>query len=131
MPLSVRRVVARYLESVEEIPVRNKDLDRIVWILPETMKEEPGTYQRVNKRDLLPIHKRDKPRQPEKPQKPHRPRWHRDTIPAPVKPPVPPKPIKPPRPVKPLKPLKRPPRPEPPEARRWKLEEPDVRDKDA
>lgn len=126
--MSVDRIIARYIRATEEVPVRNKELDRIVWVLPETLREDSSKYERINPRDLIDPQKRGKPKPPQKPRKPSRPTWHKVTLPAPVKPPIRPKPVKPPAPVKHLKPLKPIPIPVPPKSRKWKVEKPHVRE---
>lgn len=115
------RVVDRYLEAVEEIPVRNRDTDRIVYVLPETLRDEPDRFQRVTPDEADPHDTSRRPRRPKKPRKPRKPYWHRDPIPIPVpykKPPMPLKRIKPVPKVKPPKPV---PIPEPPRPRHYPL----------
>lgn len=93
------RVVARFLSSAkDEVPVYNKEYEEVVWVLPETLKDNPSKYKPVREEDLKPPVKRGKPPFPKKPRKPDKPDYHHDTIPAPVKPPIPKKPLPPPRP---------------------------------
>lgn len=111
-----RRVVARYLEAAEKTPVRNKDTGRIVYVTPETLREDGSRFEPASHDDLKPEHLRGKPTPPKKPHKPRKPHRPKDPIPVPkpyVKPPLPPKipkPVKPVRPVQPVKVLE-PPRP--------------------
>jgi hypothetical protein len=112
--MSPDRVVERYILARQgkprqkEIPVRNRDTGRIVYVVPETLKEETTRFETVTQDDLKPPASRHKPTQARKPRKPDRP--HRPEAPIPVpkpylKPPQPPKPAKTPKPVKPLKPI--------------------------
>lgn len=116
-----RRIVARYLEAVQEIPVRNKETGRIVYVLPETLRDEPSRFQRISPAELELDERQGRPAQPEKPRKPRKPHKPRDPIPIPPpypKPPLPPKLPKPPKRVKPVKPV---PVPVPPEPRKTPL----------
>lgn len=111
-----RRVVARYLEATNEVPVRNKDTGRIVYVTPETLREDGSRFESVSHDDLKPEHQRGKPTPPRKPKKPKRPHKPRDPIPIPkpyAKPPLPPKIPKPVKRVPLVKPVPvvEPPRP--------------------
>lgn len=123
-----RRVLYRYLAAkAKEIPVRNKETGRIVYVLPETLKERPGDFEKVPLDKVDPPHLEGKPDQADKPRKPSRPYVPRDPLPRPEKlpkPKKPKKPIKPPKLVKPVKPVpvprppKKPYRPLPPGRKR-------------
>lgn len=118
-----QRVVARYLGAYKRpenmIPVENQDSERVVYVLPETLKEEPGKYKKVPESRLdttgKPSHSRrpGQPRLPQKPRKPRKPEIPRDPPPAPIHPPVPPKPTLPAKRPKPVPHLKPPKVPEP------------------
>jgi len=94
------------------VPVVKQDTGNIVYVLPETLKKEPGKYKRVPDSQLdsedtpAPRRHPGQPRLPKKPKKPHKPEILRDPPPARIHPPIPPKaplPAKRPRPVKPVK----------------------------
>ncbi len=113
------RVVRRFLGE-DTIVVKNKKLDDVVWVRPETLKEEPGKYQKVPPDE--PEHQEGKPRPPAKPAKPAKPHRHKDPLPHPEwrerrpLPESPLKPVKPPKPVKRIPPFPVPePEKEPPE----------------
>lgn len=112
---SPTRVLARWAAD-NEIPVKNKDTGRVVYVLPETLRAEPDRFQKLRPRK----DPRKRPDRADKPRKPHRPRLPRDAPPAPVKPPVPPKPPKLPKLPKPVPPLKPPKIPGPSPFRKWK-----------
>lgn len=127
-PLTTR-VLARHLKAKSrEVPVRNRDLDRVVWVLPETLKEHSSEYEKVNPRDLERPSRRGKPTLPHKPKKPRPSRVHKDPIPSPVKPPIPDPLPKPPIPVKRVKLVKPPKVPEAPTKRKWLVDPPEPRD---
>jgi len=119
----IRRVVAQYLTAkgqgkakTDEIPVRNRDTGRIVWVVKDTIKEHPDRFQTVSPDDLKPPAHQHKPDPPQKPARPRKPHHKHDPIPVPqpyLKPPVPVKPVKTVKPVKPVPPVKilEPPRP--------------------
>jgi hypothetical protein len=114
------RVALRWAAR-REIPVKNKDTGRIVYVLPETLEKRPGDFQTNPRRDELsnPLLK-GKPSKPARPKKPHKPEIPRDAPPAPARPPIPIKRIKPIPPVKPVPELKVPKVPIPPPFRKWK-----------
>ena len=127
------KVAVRYLlrlasEMDDREPAINKKKDRIVYVLPETLDEEGGTYEPVPKERAHHLKYKGKPRHPDKPakpEKPHKPDIPRATTPAELHPPKVPKPL-PPIPkipqVKPVPHLKSPmPTDEP---RRWKTKAP-------
>jgi hypothetical protein len=124
-----RRVAERFEEAYDRpknmVPVWNKDKERTVYVLPDTLKEEGGTYERLPANQLdshgkpAPIYHPGQPQLPRKPKKPHKPHIYRTPPPAPIHPPIPPidrerLPPRKPRPVKPVKPPKvpRPPKPQ-------------------
>lgn len=110
------------------MPVFNKRKKRVVHVLPETLKDESETYERIPEDENDHVMNRGKPRKPRrpaKPRKPHRPEIPRAVTPAPRKPPRPVKPVKPVKPVPILKPLKLPKKPIPVEPRRWTQPRPD------
>ena len=116
-----RRVAERFEEAYDRpknmVPVWNKDKERTVYVLPDTLKEEGGTYEKLNPDDLnsqgKPTYLRHpgQPQLPRKPKKPHKPKIPRKPLPAPLHPPIHPSdrknlpPRKPTR-VKPVKPPK-------------------------
>ncbi len=120
------RVAARFLAREEE-PAYNRKKDRVVYILPETLKARPDTYEKVpddEKDHIEDKGKPEKPKKPRPPHHPHKPEIPRAQTPAPVRPPKP-VPIPPPlKPVKPIKPIKLVKPPTPPEPREWKVEKP-------
>ncbi len=109
----VRRVTARFVEATkgrsdqDEVPVVHKPSGRIVYVLKETLKDNPGLYTKVPApadRDSKPPAP-PRPPKPSRPAKPRRPEIHED--PYPRLPPYPPVPI-PPRDPPSAKPLKKP-----------------------
>lgn len=116
-------VVARFLSAkgqgkakTKEIPVRNRDTGRIVYVVPETMKEDSSRFETVSPEDLKPPSHRHKPTPARRPQKPRKPHIEHEPIPVPVPyqhAPDPPKPAKTPKPVQRVKPIKIPEPPEP------------------
>lgn len=94
----VRQVVARFLASYKRpdnmIPVWNRETERTVYVLPETLKEESGTYEKLDPDDLnsegMPSFLRHpgQPQLPRKPKKPHKPKIPRKPLPAPLLPPM-------------------------------------------
>ena len=123
----VHRVIARFLEGKYTrpknlVPAYNADKERIVYVLPETLKEDSSTYQKLPPSKLdtekkpAPMQHPGQPHLPKKPKKPHKPEIPREPPPAPIHPPIPPKrrlPPKQPKPVKVLIPPKVP-QPSPP-----------------
>lgn len=105
MDLMALRVAARWAAE-NEVPAKNRDTGRIVWILPETQKKNPGKFQKPDysedpTKKKEPSGRRDRG--------PERARIPVDPPPAPKKPPEPPKlPVAPtpPKPVPQLKPPK-------------------------
>jgi len=101
-------------------PVYNRDKDRVVYVLPETLKERADTYEKMPESELGHDKKVDPkgPRRrqvqlPEKPQKPHKPEIDRNPPPRPIKPPHPERePLSPKEPT-PVKPVTAPKLPEP------------------
>lgn len=116
-PLSMR--VLRRWAAENEIPVKNKDTGRTVYVLPETMKKEPGRFEKMQPNDSGDPRYRGKPKPPRSPRKPRRPRLPVDPPPAPIKPELPPKEPEPAKPVKPVLPVKPPKVPEPSPHRKW------------
>lgn len=115
-----KRVALRWAAKEQEIPVYNKRKDRVVYVLPETVQQKPGVYEKVpatmldNDGKIEPKGpRRRQPHLPRKPRKPYRPEIDRKPPPTPVHPPVPPKPPLPPKAPKPVKPVKPPKVPEP------------------
>ena len=121
----VERIVIRHITAEEQkIPAWSKEKDRVVYVLPETLKSESETYERIPEENTHHIEEHGKARSPKKPHVPkvHKPEVPRALTPAPIKPPQPPKP---PKPVPHLKPheIKPPKVPEPPKhPRRWKVD---------
>lgn len=119
------RVVARFLEARKYtrpknmIPVYNQDTERIVYVLPETLKDDSATYKKVPDSQLntegkpAPMRRPGQPHLPRKPKKPHKPEIPRDPPPAPIHPPIIRKPRLPPKEPKPVKLVKPPKVPEP------------------
>lgn len=115
------RVVARYLAAKGErgkdtLPVQNKDTGRVVYVLPETLKEEPSRWDRISPEKPHPEGEpRKQPERARKPRKPRKPHVPKPVVPIPVpyqRPPLPIKHLKPPKRVRPVGPV---PVPEPPE----------------
>jgi hypothetical protein len=126
------RVVRRFLEAYKRpdnmVPVWNTEKERTVYVLPETLKEEGGKYEKLDPDDTnsqgKPTYLRH-PGQPQLPRKPKKPRKapiERKPIPAPPHPPLHPSERKnlPPRKPTPVKPVKPPKVPEPPKHQDFK-----------
>jgi hypothetical protein len=116
-----QRVLDRWAQS-NEIPVKNRETGRTVYVLPETLKEEPDRFQKLRPSEVGDPRWRGKPKPPRRPRKPERAEIPVDPPPAPIRPPVPPKPPKPPKPVSPVPMLKLPKVPEPSPFREWRTE---------
>lgn len=117
------RVLARWLlAKTKEVPVKNKDTGRTVYVLPETLKKDPGRFEKVRPETVGDPRWRGKAKPPKRPRKPERPEIPRDPLPAPIHPPILPKRVKPPKPVKPVPLLKPPKVPKPSEPLRWTRE---------
>lgn len=106
------RVVERFLVEAYKrpknmVPVWNKVKERTVYILPETMKEEGGIYEKLPDNELnsegkpTVLRHPGQPHLPKKPKKPHKPPIKRKPVPAPPHPPLPPDKRKPLPPKKP------------------------------
>ncbi len=121
-----RRVAERFLEGYKRpknmVPVWNKDTERTVYVLPETLESEGGKYERLPADELdsqgKPTFLRHpgQPHLPRKPKKPHKPPIPRKPLPAPPHPPLHPSDRKnlPPRKPKPVPKVKPPKVPQPP-----------------
>ena len=127
-PLAYRvatRFDAAYKRPTNMVPVENQDSERIVYVLPETLKEQPGEYKKIPESQLdtngQPSHPRHpgQPELPRKPKKPHKPEIPRDPPPAPIHPPIPPKTVLPPKRPKPVKRVKPVKVPEPSPRPKW------------
>jgi hypothetical protein len=110
------RVVSRFVQGKgkkhpEWVKVRNED-DVVTRVAPDTLKEEPGKYEKVPKNEPV---ERGGIRPPRKPQKPQKPHYHKEHLPHPQWPDPRPLPKKPPQPPKLVKPVKKVPVPVPPE----------------
>jgi hypothetical protein len=121
-----QRVAARWAKK-EEIPVYNRDKDRIVNVLPKTQVEKSDLYEKVPDSRLdhdkhVDKHapRRRQPHLPQRPKKPHRPMIPRHPPPSPTHPPMPPKPHMAPKPPVPVPHLKPPKVPEPSEQLKYK-----------
>lgn len=109
-----------YKQRTEGVPVTNKDTGRTVYVLDETLKDEPEKFERVPDNKAGDPRWRGKPKPPRSPEKPDKPRITRDPPPAPVRPERGEKPVKPmkePNEVEQVEPMKE---PEPSPHRRWK-----------
>jgi len=102
------------------IPVKNKDTDRTVYVLPETLKEHPGRFQKVPPDKAGDPRWRGKPKPPARPRKPEKPEVPRDPPPAPIRPPIKKKPVKLMKPVTEVPEVSPMKVPEPSPPRRWK-----------
>ena len=100
-----QRVLIRWAKS-KEIPVKNKETGRTVYVLPETLKKEPESFQKLQPNKVGDPRWRGKSKPPKRPRKPERAEIPREPPPAPIRPPILPKPPKPPKPVEPVPPLK-------------------------
>lgn len=105
LSLNYKSVGGSLAERVAEkwVRVKNKELDKGTRVSPETLQEQPGKYEKVEKNEPDPP--TGKPRPARKPAKPHlkkdrppHPPW-RDQRPLP---PDGPRPARPPKPVKPV-----------------------------
>ncbi len=108
--------------------MKNVNLDRVVYVVPETLKDNPGKYKKIPPSELNdsghlgdPKHP-GQPSQAKRPQKPHRPAIERDPPPARIHPPIPAHPPEPAKRPKPVPPLKLPKVPEPDKPQEWKKE---------
>jgi hypothetical protein len=116
---SARQVALRFAEDT--IVVKNRKLDDVVWIRPDTLREDPSLYQKLPPSE--PERDESKPRPPAQPQKPAKPNRHKDPLPHPEWPeqrPLPKsrlKPVRGPKPVKPIQPMKPPTAKNPPKAK--------------
>jgi len=117
------RVLARWAKS-KEVPVKNKETGRTVYVLPETLKEEPNRFEKIPPNEMGDYRWRGKAKPPRRPRKPYRPEIPRDPPPAPIKPPALPKLPRLPEPVKPVPMLKLPKVPKPSPHRKWKIDNP-------
>jgi hypothetical protein len=124
-----QRVATRFLAREEE-PVYNRKKDRVVYVLPETLKQKSDTYEKIPDDEKDHVEDKGKPEKPVKPRpprKPHKPELPRAEAPAPLKPAMPPHPAELAKPVKPIKPIPPVKPPTPPEhPRRWKVKKPEV-----
>src|SRR5271165_6813437 len=126
----VERVVVRHLEARNQKPLEpaiNKEKDRVVYVLPETLHEDSSTYESYPNDEKDHIKNKGKPQRPERPRKPKRPKKPeipRGTTPAPLHPPRRPQPALPVPPVPKVKkvPLVKRPGDNLDEKRKWKLE---------
>lgn len=131
--LLVARVAERFLLEAYKrpqnmVPVWNKEKERTVYVLPETMKEEGGVYEGLDEDELnsqgKPTFLRHpgQPQLPRKPKKPHKPKINRKPLPAPLHPPVHPsdRPNLPPRKPSRVKKVKPPKVPHPPKPEDFK-----------
>jgi hypothetical protein len=114
-----QRVLDRW---AKEIPVKNKETDRTVYVLPETLKEQPDRFQKLRPNEVGDVRWRGKSKPPRFPKRPERAEIPRDPPPAPIRLPKLPKPIKPPKPVKIVPMLKPPKIPKPSPFRQWRTE---------
>lgn len=123
----VERIVARYLEARNhkpKVPAINKKKDRVVYVLPETLKEDSATYEKfpADKEDHVKNKgKPQRPQRPRKPQKPRKPEIPRATVPAPVRPPHRSMPIVPVPPVPKVKRVPPAKDPMPSDKRKWNV----------
>jgi hypothetical protein len=104
------------------IPVRNKETDRTVYILPETLKDDPSRFEKLRPTTVGDPRWRGKPKPPAKPVKPTKPEVPRDPPQAPIRPAIPKKRIKPTKRVTRVPEVKTPKVPVPSEPHRWKKE---------
>jgi hypothetical protein len=112
-------VLHRWLAAADnEVPAKNRDTGRIVWVLPETLRDNPGKFQKPRP-DEDPTNEGPKP--PAKPAKPRRPRIPLDPPPAPIKPPEPPEVPEPPKIPSVPEPADPPKVPKPSPHRKWKI----------
>lgn len=128
--MDLHRIVARFKEAYKRptnmVPVYNKDTERVVYVLPETLKDEAALYEKIPPSKLntegkpAPRRHPGQPHLPKKPKKPHKPEVPREPPPAPLHPPIPPKLRLPPKEPKPVKPVKPPKVPEPSPPQRYK-----------
>lgn len=122
-----QRVADRWAAKQEEIPVYNRDKDRIVNVLPKTQQEHSDLYEKVPDSRLdhdkhVDKHapRRRQPHLPQRPKKPHRPGIERKPPPSPVHPPMPPKPHMEPKKPVPVPYLKPPKVPVPSPSKKYK-----------
>lgn len=102
------------------VPVVNKDTGRTVYVLPETLKNDPDKFQKVRPDQAGDPRWRGKPKPPERPRRPERPEVPREPPTAPIRPEIRKKPVKRMKPVEEVTevPEMKVPTPSPP--RRWK-----------
>lgn len=109
-----------YKKRTKGVPVKNKDTGRTVYVLPETLKENPSDFGKVPKDRAGDPRWRGKAKPPRRPRKPDKPEVPRKSPPAPIHPQDEKKPFKLTEPVvevPEVKPMKV---PEPSPKRRWK-----------
>lgn len=102
------------------VPVKNKDTGRTVYVLPETLKEDAGRFQKVPPNQVGDPRWRGKPKPPARPRKPEKPEVPRDAPPAPIRPALKEKPVKRMKPVTEVPEVSPMKVPEPSPPRRWK-----------
>lgn len=88
MSEAAQRIVDRwaYTKRTKGVPVLNKDTDRTVYVLPETLQKEPDRFEKVPPDTVGDPRWRGKPKPPSRPAKPVKPEVPRDPPPAPVRP---------------------------------------------
>lgn len=116
-PLTLR-VLYRWAAD-NEVPVKNKDTGRTVYVLPETLQEESERFETIPPNEAGDPRYRGKPKPPRRPRKPERSRIPIDPPPAPIKPPLREKGPTPVKTVEPVPLLKNPKVPEPSPHRKW------------
>lgn len=102
------------------VPVTNKDTGRTVYVLPETLKKDPGKFEKVPEEKAGDPRWRGKPKPPKRPRKPEKPEVPREPPPAPIQPELRKKPVKPMKPVTEVPDVEEMKVPEPSPKRRWK-----------
>ena len=110
----------KYKKREDGVPVKNKDTERTVYVLPETLKKHPDEFTRVPEDKAGDPRWRGKPKPPRQPEGPEKPEVPREAPPAPIRPQQEKEPVsqmKEVNEVQPVKPMKEP-TPSPP--RRWK-----------
>lgn len=116
-----QRVLVRWAKARSKgVPVRNKDTGRTVYVLPETLKTDPGRFQKVPPDQAGDPRWRGKPKPPARPRKPDKPEVPREPPPAPIRPVFKKKTVKRMKPVTEVPEVNPMKVPEPSPPRRWK-----------
>ena len=102
------------------VPVTNEDTGRTVYVLPETLKDHPDKFKKVDPDKAGDPRWRGKPKPPERPRRPDKPEVPRESPPAPIRPEIRKKVVKRMKPVVEVPEVEEMKVPVPSPPRRWK-----------